>query len=180
MGPERKYDPVELGFTTPSSEHEVKVTFILRRAEWDYLQLLAGKGAFGYRDTDDVIRESIHRHINLLSKSRQVKGGCSAPEILDAVTAARRQIKERDLCIVLDILQGLANHFLPGKSRLPQLLARYLEYKAQRLLSKRLRETSLRVINEILSLTDGSRCSRMPHIASLNPSTFEDGPDAEE
>ena len=180
MGSEGKYDRAEFGFATRGREGEVKVTFVLNRTDWDYLQVLIRNRAFGYRDTDDVIRESIHRQINLLSKSRRAKSGCSAPEILDAVTEARRQIKERDLCIVLDILQGLANHFLPGKSRLPQLLARYLEYKAQRLLSKRLRENSLRVINEILSLTDGSRCSRVPHIASLNPATFEDGPDAEE
>jgi hypothetical protein len=180
MGLERKYGPAEFGFATGSREREVRVTIVLNRTDWDYLQVLIRNRAFGYRDTDDVIRESIHRQINLLLKSSKAKCGFSTPDILDAVIEARLQIKERDLCIVLEIFRGLAIHSLSGKSDLVHLLASILKHKVQRVQSKHLRETYLRVIDEIMSLTDGSRCSRVPHIASLNPATFEDGPDAEE
>jgi hypothetical protein len=180
MGSEGKYDRAEFGFATRGREDEVKVTFVLNRTDWDYLQVLIRNRAFGYRATDDVIRESIHRHINLLSKSRKAKRGFSTPDILDAVTEARRQIKERDLCIVLEIIRGLALHSLSGKSHLIHLLACILKHKVQRVQSKHLRETYLDVIDEIMSLADESGSSRVPQIASLNPSTFEDGSDAEE
>lgn len=180
MAPERKYDPAEFEISTWRRSCEVQVTFDVQESDLDFLEVAVQTGRFAYRSVDDVFRHCVARHVKFLGDIGMGRAGFYLTDQFRAFSEANRELQERDFCIVIDIFYELILHFLCGEARLAHLLARTLRCKVRRICSKHWREIYLREIDEIMRLVSGYCRPPILPIASLNPSTFEDGSDAEE
>jgi hypothetical protein len=167
----RLYDPVEFEISTWRSTEDVQITARLNKDEHDFLQMAASNRLFAYRDIEDVLRHSVHRHVEFLAETSGLGyGGFYLTEQFRLRNEARRELVERDFCIVLDIFHNLIIHFLYWKSELASLLAESLRCHVRQMSSKRWKDVYLHEIDQIVRV-----CGLSPRLryVSLNPSTFE-------
>ncbi len=180
----REYNPVEFEVSTWRSGYEVEVTFALDEHERDFLALAAANETLPYQGIDDVLRHSVSRHIQFLTRVTTISTNSSyLVSTLNSLKQAHEGLQERNFCIVLDIVFELVfHHFLYRNHELASLLIEVLRCRVRRMRSAHWKKVYLKEINGISQIVNGYCPSSKRPPVSLAPSTFRVGtdPDNEE